>query len=118
MKQLNIPTTDEDFYYQYITIIAPIFQLQHSADINLLAKLCTWADCEGRVTLSTAKRRVLCEELKVSTTNLSKYIKRLKDRETITGEKGDYTVSEKIYPLGGLTNPPLQYTLSINFTKK
>lgn len=118
MNELNITTTDGAFYHQYITIISPIFQLQHSADINLLAKLCEWADCEGRLTLSTVKRKKLCEELEISTTNLSKYIKRLKDRQTITGGKGEYKVSEEVLPKGGFKREESTYSLTITFTKK
>ena len=94
----KIKVTEETFFMTYISLLQPLYQLEHLSDIKLIVKFCELAEFNtGRVSLSTAKRAEVCKQLDISTSNFSKYIKRLKDKTLISGDKGEYTINPDIF---------------------
>lgn len=97
-KTHKIKVTEDNFFMTYITLLQPLYQLEHLADMKLIVKFCELAEFNtGKVSLSTARRGEICEELELSTSNFSKYIKRLKDKQLITGDKGEYEINPDIF---------------------
>jgi len=97
-KVHTIKVNEEGFFMTYISMLRPFYQLEHLADVKLIVKLCELAEFNtGKVSISTAKRKELCDELNISTSNFSKYIKRLKDKELISGGQGEWTVSPALF---------------------
>lgn len=94
----TIKVTEETFFLTYITLLKPFYQLEHLSDVKLIVKLCELAEFNtGKVSISTAKRKELCEELSISTSNFSKYTKRLIDKGLITGGKGEFQINPNIF---------------------
>lgn len=97
-KVHKIKVTEDNFFMMYISYLQPIYNLEHLADIKLLVKFCEIAEFNtGRVTLSIGRRAEICEELCLSSSNFSKYIKRLKDKNIITGDRGEYLINPSIF---------------------
>lgn len=93
---VNVPT--EEFFQVYITLIARIYELNYADDIKLLIKFCEIAGFNtGKILLPAPERRVVCEQLKMQTSNMSKAIRRLKDKKLIDGEHGSYTINPAIF---------------------
>lgn len=94
----TLKVTEDNFYMTYISLLQPVYQLEHVADMKLITKFCELAEFNtGKVSISTGKRREICEELSLNSSNFSKYIKRLKDKGLISGDKGEYTINPDIF---------------------
>jgi len=121
-KVHTIKVTEDSFFMTYITLLQPFYQLEHLADVKLIVKFCELAEFNtGKVSISTGKRKEICEELGISTSNFSKYTKRLKDKGLITGDKGEFEVSASVFWKGDRkTRAALLkdkgITMTINFT--
>lgn len=90
--------SEEKFYMAFIEHMAPMYQLTHANDIKVLLKFCEMAEYEtGVVQLSPKRRATMVEEINMQTTNVSKSIKRLKEKSLITGDNGEYTLNPVIF---------------------
>lgn len=90
--------SEEKFYMAFIEHMAPMYQLTHANDIKVLLKFCEMAEYEsGVVHLSPKRRSVMVEEINMQTTNVSKSLKRLRDKGLISGDNGEYTLNPVIF---------------------
>lgn len=88
----------EEFFQVYCKLIASVYELSYSNDIKILIKFCEIAEFNtGKVSITSPDRKEICDELNMQSSNMSKSIKRLKDKELISGEKGRYTINPAIF---------------------
>jgi len=93
-----IKVVEEEFFMMHVKLLKNYYDLDHVSDFRLIVKLCELAEFNtGSVSISTGKRQEICKELNINTTNFSKYIKRLKDKKLITGDKGEYLINPGIF---------------------
>lgn len=98
-KLHKITTKSEDRFFQvYYETLANFYELKYADDLRLLIKLAELAEFNtGRVLLPSSVREKLCEELKLHTTNLSKSLKRLKEKDLIQGERGEFVINPNVF---------------------
>lgn len=90
--------SEEKFYMTFVEHMAPMYKLTYANDIKVLLKFCELADYEtGVVHLSPARRLEMVEQLEMQQSNVSKSIKRLKDKDLISGDNGAYTLNPVIF---------------------
>lgn len=89
---------EEKFYMTFCAHIAPIYDLKYADDIKVLVKFCELADYEtGEIHLSPKRRGDMVQQLGMQQSNVSKSIKRLKEKDLITGENGEYLLNPVIF---------------------
>lgn len=97
-KTFNVKVKGDHFFQTYVGLLAPFYGLEHLSDTKLIVKLCELADFNtGGVSISSARRATICEELKINSSNFSKYMARLKKKELISGDKGEYIINPTLY---------------------
>lgn len=88
----------EEFYMTYCQYLAPLYQLTYADDIKLIVKLCEWGQYDtGKVQLSSARRGEITDTLGLHNSNISKSLKRLVEKQLISGEKGEYQLNPVIF---------------------
>lgn len=88
----------EEFYMTYCSYLSSIYQLTYADDIKLMVKLCEWGQYDkGTVQLTSARRTEITSELKMHNANISKSLKRLKEKKLIDGEKGEFQINPAIF---------------------
>lgn len=88
----------EEFYMTYCQYLAPLYQLTYADDIKLIVKLCELGQYDtGKVQLSSARRGEITETLGLHNSNISKSLKRLVQKQLISGEKGEYQLNPVIF---------------------
>jgi hypothetical protein len=88
----------EEFYMTYCNYLSGIYQLSYADDIKLLVKLCEWGQYDtGMVSLTASKRKELATTINMHQSNISKSIKRLKDKKLISGDNGDYQLNPAVF---------------------
>lgn len=88
----------EEFYMTYCHYLSSIYQLTYADDIKLMVKLCEWGQYDtGRVQLTSARRAEIVSDLSMHNANISKSLKRLKDKKLIDGEKGEFQINPAIF---------------------
>lgn len=88
----------EEFYMTYCRYMAPMYELTYADDLKLLIKMCELAEYEkGTVFLTQQRRSDILVELGMHTANMSKSLKRLKEKNLITGDRGEYTINHLIF---------------------
>lgn len=89
---------DEKFWMTYCKYTAPIYQLTYADDIKVIVKFCELAEYEtGTVHLTPARRKDMVKQLGMQQSNVSKSIRRLKEKNLVTGEDGEYVVSPLVF---------------------
>jgi len=113
---------DEKFWMTYCKYTSPIYQLTYADDIKVIVKFCELAEYEsGIVHLTPARRKEMVAELGMQQSNVSKSIKRLKEKNLVTGDNGEYVISPLIFWKGDRSKR-LEYlknkglTVTFNFT--
>lgn len=102
-KTFTTKVNSETFYMTFLEFAGPILGLNPSACRDLLVKMLDMAEYNtGKVSLSTAARKRLCEELKVTNNSITNYLKKLKDSKLISGEKGEFIINPQIFWKGEL----------------
>lgn len=98
-KLHKITTKSEDRFFQvYYETLASVYQLKYADDLKLLIKLAELAEWNtGRVLLPPTIREEVCKSLEIHTTNLSKSLKRLKEKDLIQGERGDFVINPSVF---------------------
>ncbi len=98
-KLVNIKIgRDETFWITYCKHIAPIYELTYADDIKIMVKFCEIAEYEsGIVHLTAGRRKEMVEQLGMQPSNVSKSLKRLKEKNLIIGDNGEYRVSHLIF---------------------
>lgn len=88
----------EEFYMTFIDYIAPLYELKSNSLKNLLTYLCEHAEFNtGKVSLTTAARKVACSYLNISNNTLTNYLKKLKDSNLIDGQDGEFIINPQIF---------------------
>lgn len=88
----------EEFYMTFCHYLSGIYQLTYADDIKLLVKLCEWGQYDtGMVSLTASKRQEIVRDLGMHNTNISKSIKRLKEKKLISGDGGDFLINPAIF---------------------
>lgn len=95
--------TAEKFYITFIEHVASLFNLKSDSAKNVLCWLCSNAEFNtGKIMLTTNMRRKLCDDLIISPNTLTNNLKKLKDLNLISGEKGDFIINPKIFWKGDM----------------
>ena len=88
----------ESFYMTFIDYIAPLYELKSNSLKNLLTYLCEHEEFNtGKVSLTTAARKVACDYLGISNNTLTNYLKKLKDSNLISGKDGEFIINPQIF---------------------
>ena len=88
----------ESFYMTFIDYIAPLYELKSNSLKNLLTYSCEHAEFNtGKVSLTTAARKVACDYLGISNNTLTNYLKKLKDSNLISGKDGEFIINPQIF---------------------
>lgn len=97
-KSYTVSTPTEEFFQVYCKFIAHLYSLHYADDIKILMKFCEIAEYNtGKVLLPAPERKKMCEEMQMQTSNVSKALKRLRDKKLIDGEQGSYTINPAIF---------------------
>ena len=84
----------EEFYMTYCNYLSSFYQLKYADDIKIIIKLNEWALFDtGEVQLTPKRRIEITEELGIRNDAISKSLKRLREKNVIEGDKGDYTIN-------------------------
>lgn len=95
----------ENFYMTFLDHVAPLFELHSDSARNVLDWFCVNAQFNtGKVSLSIADREQLCKDLGIKKNQLTNNIKKLKDFDLITGDRGTYYINPKIFWKGDATS--------------
>lgn len=90
--------SEEKFIMMFVEHIAPMYDLKYANDIKVLLKLCEFAEYEsGEVHLSSKRRLDMLTDIKMQQSNVSKSLRRLKDKKLISGENGEYLLNPVIF---------------------
>lgn len=97
-KTFTTQIKTESFYMTFIDYIAPLYELKSNSLKSLLTYLCEHAEFNtGKVSLTTAARKVACEHLGISNNTLTNYLKKLKDLNLIDGKDGEFIINPQIF---------------------
>lgn len=88
----------EEFYMTFIDYVAPLYELKSNSLKTLLIYLCEHAEFNtGKVSLTTAARKIACTYLNISNNTLTNYLKKLKDSKLINGQDGEFIINPQIF---------------------
>lgn len=94
----------ENFYMTFIDYVSPIYKLNSEVARRMLDWMCEHAGFNtGIVDLSTSKRKQMCSELNLANNQVSNNLKKLKDLNLISGEKGTFKINSEIFWKGELS---------------
>ncbi len=103
-KTFTEKVNPEKFYMTFIDYISPIYQLNSEVARRMLDWMCEHAIFNtGIVDLSTSKRQQMCSELKLANNQVTNNLKKLKDLNLISGEKGTFKINPEIFWKGELS---------------
>lgn len=93
----------ELFYMTFIEYMSPLYNIKSDTAKSILNYLCMLAEFnEGKVYLTTNKRKTLCSDLDISTTSLTNNLKLLKKANLISGSNGDFIINPQIFWKGSV----------------
>lgn len=102
-KTFTAKITEDKFYMTFIDFIGPIFGLKPDSAKVLLIWMCEHAEFNtGKVDLTTATRKQISTETGLSNNSITNYLKKLKELNIISGEKGSYILNPQIFWKGDL----------------
>jgi len=88
----------EEFYMTYCNYLSGFYQLKYADDIKIMVKLNEWALFDtGEVQLTPKRRVEITDELGIRNDAISKSLKRLREKNLIEGDKGDYTINPVMF---------------------
>jgi hypothetical protein len=97
-KEFSIKVKQDEFVMLYIKSIACLFEIPQGKELYTFILLSTMAEYNsGEVNISSAKRKKVCEQLKITTTQFSNHLKTLNKLGLITGTKGLYYINPEIF---------------------
>lgn len=103
-KTFTEKVNPEKFYMTFIDYVAPIYQLHSEVARRMLDWMCEHAAFNtGIVDLSTSKRQQMCTELNLANNQVTNNLKKLKDLDLISGEKGTFKINPEIFWKGELS---------------
>ena len=90
--------TSENFYMIFLDYMAPLFKIKSHITRQVLDKMCQMAEFNsGNVSIASADRKAICDELEINAQQFSKALKQLKDLQLITGESGKFTINPYVF---------------------
>lgn len=102
-KTFTEKVNPEHFYMTFIDYIAPLYQLRSEVARRMLDWMCEHATFNtGVVDLSTFKRQQMCNELGLANNQVTNNLKKLKDLNLISGDKGNFIINPEIFWKGEL----------------
>lgn len=88
----------ESFYMTFINYMSPLFNLNSDVARNVLDWMCIRAEYNtGIIRLSTTDRVDMCSDLSITNNQITNSLKKLRDLNLITGEKGKFTINPEIF---------------------
>lgn len=96
---------EDSFYMTFIDFISPFINGLKTSDNarRVLTWLCSNAEFNtGKVSLTTSSRNRLCKELEISSNTLTNNLRKLKENNLISGEKGEFYIDPQIFWKGDL----------------
>lgn len=88
----------EEFFITYCNYMAWIYDLKYANDIKLMVEFCVLSEFDtGSVKLTKGSRKDIMLKLKMSNTDVSKSIRRLKEKSIISGEDGDFVLNPALF---------------------
>lgn len=95
---------EDAFYMTFIDYISPYYQLKSDNARKILCWMCNHAEWNtGRVSLTAASRAQMAEEIDICPNTITNNLKKLKDVNLISGEKGEFQINPKIFWKGELS---------------
>lgn len=97
-KTFTEKVNSEKFYMTFLDYIAPLYKLRSEVARRILDWMCENAGFNtGTVILSTSERQQMCKDLDLTGNQVTNNLKKLKDLNLITGEKGTFTLNPEIF---------------------
>ena len=97
-KTFTEKVNSEKFYMTFLDYIAPLYKLRSEVARRILDWMCENAGFNtGTVILSTSERQQMCKDLDLTSNQVTNNLKKLKDLNLITGEKGTFTLNPEIF---------------------
>lgn len=88
----------EEFFVTYCNYLSSFYGLKYADDLKMIIKLNEWAIFDtGEVSLTPKRRLEVTEELGIRNDSISKSIKRLRDKDLISGDKGTFIINPIIF---------------------
>lgn len=93
----------ENFFFTFIDFVSGFFQLKSRVSKDVIVKFCMISEFNSnKVYLPTNRRKAVCEELNITSQQLSNAIHELKKLGLLTGEKGTYQINPIVHWKGSL----------------
>lgn len=90
--------TQETFFTTFIGSLQGFYNLTSLTDVKVLTRFCEIAEVNSNtVYLPSGRRKEVCEDLRISSSQLSNSLKNLKDRGLILGSHGVYKLNPVLY---------------------
>ena len=97
-KEFSIKVKQDEFIMFYVKSLASLFEIPQGKELYTFILLSTIAEYNtGEVNISAAKRKLLCEQLNVTSTQFSNHLKTLNKLGLISGTKGLYYINPEIF---------------------
>ena len=97
-KTFTEKVSPESFYMTFIGYMSPLFNLHSDVARSILDWMCMKAEYNsGVVDLSASKRQKMCQDLSITSNQVTNNLKKLKELGLITGEKGEFTINPEIF---------------------
>lgn len=97
-KTFTEKVSPESFYMTFIGYMSPLFNLHSDVARSILDWMCMRAEYNsGVVDLSASKRQKMCQDLSITSNQVTNNLKKLKELGLITGEKGEFTINPEIF---------------------
>lgn len=88
----------ERFYMTFIDYVAPLYKLHSEVARKILDWMCEHAGFNtGIVDLSASRRQQMCEDLKITGNQVTNNLKKLRDLNLISGDRGTFTINPEIF---------------------
>lgn len=82
----------------FIGYMSPLFNLHSDVARSILDWMCMRAEYNsGVVDLSASKRQKMCQDLSITSNQVTNNLRKLKELGLITGEKGEFTINPEIF---------------------
>jgi hypothetical protein len=97
-KSFSVKTNTDKFFMVFIEHIAPLLEVRSITDRKVLDVLCRLAEYNtGKVSITSQKRKDICDEIQVELQTFSNSLNRLKSLGLIWGKAGDYEINPIIF---------------------
>lgn len=102
-KTFTTKVKEDTFYMTFIDYISPLYGLKPDKARELLVWMCSNAEYNtGKVSMPTAARKKITEELDISSNSITNYLRKLKELKLISGEKGEFIINPQVFWKGEL----------------